>query len=106
LWPHERSLVKVLQDKPFALIGVNINGYDANKLKEVMDKERLTWRSFVDRGAIADTWKPPGTPTLYILDHKGVIRHKWVGSPGEKVIDVALEKLIKEAIGTGKNLPK
>jgi hypothetical protein len=26
-----------------------------------------------------------------------VIRHKWVGAPGEKAIDTALEKLIHEA---------
>jgi hypothetical protein len=26
-----------------------------------------------------------------------VIRHKWVGSPGEKTLDEAIEKLVKEA---------
>jgi hypothetical protein len=26
-----------------------------------------------------------------------VIRHKWIGHPGEKAIDSALEKLIQEA---------
>ena len=39
---------------------------------------------------------------VYILDHKGVIREKWLGSPGDKVIDQALTKLIKEAEGEGK----
>jgi hypothetical protein len=84
------------------LIGVNVNGYDAKKLKEVMDKEKLTWRSFADpgplgQGAITTQWNLPGTPTYYVIDHKGVIRHKWVGNPGEKVIDAALDKLIEEA---------
>jgi hypothetical protein len=88
------------------VIGVNVNGYDSKKLKEVMDKEKLTWRSFVDRGAIVGKWNLPGTPTFYVIDHKGIIRHKWIGSPSdyklgglpeEKVIDSALEKLIKEA---------
>jgi hypothetical protein len=103
LWPHERSLVKNLEDKPFALIGVNTNGYDAKKLKEVMDKEKLNWRSFIDArgkgglGTISTKWNLVGTPTLYVLDHKGTIRHKWVGSPGEKAIDAAIDKLIKEA---------
>ena len=54
-----------------------------------MDKEKLTWRSFADpgdvgQGAIATRWNLSGTPTLYVIDPKGVIRHKWVGSPGEK----------------------
>jgi hypothetical protein len=34
-----------------------------------------------------------------------VIRHKWIGSPGEKAIDTALEKLINEAEGNGKKWP-
>jgi len=71
-----------------------------------MVKEKLTWRSFVDQGAIVGTWNLPGTPTFYVIDHKGVIRHKWVGSPADdkrgglpsaKVIDAAIEKLIQEA---------
>jgi len=104
LWPHERSLVKNLEDKPFVLLGVNTNGYDPKKLKEVMDKEKLNWRSYADvrgkgadAGAIVAKWNLQGTPTLYVIDHKGVIRHKWLGGPGEKVIDAAIEKLIKEA---------
>jgi hypothetical protein len=67
-----------------------------------MDEEKLTWRSFADqgqagRGPICQKWNLQGTPTLFILDHKGVIRYKWIGSPGENKIDAALEKLIAEA---------
>src|SRR5262245_35646843 len=102
MWPHERSLVKKLAERPFALIGVNVNGYSVKDLKKAMDKEKLTWRSFADpgklgQGAIATRWNLPATPTFYLLDHKGVIRHKWVGSPGEKAMDAAIEKLIKAA---------
>jgi peroxiredoxin len=93
--------VKKLADKPFALIGVN--GNDARKLKEVMDKEKLTWRSFADAGgkdgtdSISAKWNVAVPTTLYVIDHRGVIRHKWLGSPGEKAIDEALDRLIKEA---------
>jgi hypothetical protein len=69
-----------------------------------MDKEKLSWRSFADPktgdgffGTICSQWNLFGTPTLYVLDDKGVIRHKWIGGPGEKVIDESLQKLIKEA---------
>jgi peroxiredoxin len=93
------------------LIGVNVNGYDVKELKKAMDKEDLTWRTFADPGelglgAIATRWNLPGTPTLYVIDHKGVIRHKWVGGPGEKAIDAALDELIKEAEGNKKDPPK
>ena len=60
-----------------------------------MDTEKLNWRSFAYQEAINAKWNP-STPTYYVIDHKGVIRHKWVGSPGEKGIEAALEKLIKE----------
>lgn len=88
------------------MIGVNVSRHEPKQLKAVMEKEKLTWRSFADRGAIVGTWNLPGTPTFYIIDHRGVIRHKWVGSPADyklgglpeaKVIDAALEKLIQEA---------
>ena len=88
------------------MIGVNVNGYDSKKLKEVMDKEKLTWRSFADDGSIVGTWSLPGTPTFYVLDHKRVIRYKWVGSPSDytlgglpdaQAIDCALERLIQAA---------
>ena len=97
------------------MIGVNVNGYDARKLKEVMGKEKLTWRSFADDGSIVGTWNLPGTPTFYVIDHQGVIRYKWVGSPSDyqlgglpdaKMIDSALEKLIKVAEADQKKAPK
>jgi hypothetical protein len=100
-----------LKDKPFALIGIHIGGSNAKQLKEVMDKEKLTWRSFADAGTagagpIATKWNLLATPTFYVIDHRGVIRYKWAGAPGEKVMDAALDKLIKAAEGNAKNTPK
>jgi hypothetical protein len=91
--------VKNLAEKPFALLGVHGNGYEPRKLKAVMEKEKLTWRSFADRGVIFSKWSARGTPSYYIIDHKGVIRYKWMGYPGAKAIDSALEKLLQEAVG-------
>jgi peroxiredoxin len=93
-----RSLVKNLRDKPFALLGVNIAPYDPEKLKAVMDKEDLNWRSFADGLAIS-MQRNAATPVYYVIDPQGVIRHKWVGNPGERAIDAALHKLIQEAEG-------
>jgi len=69
-----------------------------------MEKENLNWRTFADDGAISRKWNSPATPAFYVLDRKGVIRHKWIGHPGEKAIDAALARLIQEA--EGKNTPK
>ena len=95
-----------LAGKPFALIGVHGNDYEPKKLKAVMQKEKLNWRSFADRRVISLKWSARGTPSYYVIDHKGVIRHKWVGYPGMKAIDEGLEKLIKEAEGNGKEAQK
>jgi hypothetical protein len=70
-----------------------------------MDKEKLNWRSFADGRTISEKWNA-ATPTYYVLDPKGVIRYKWVGSPGAKAIDTALERLIQDAERNGKKVPK
>jgi hypothetical protein len=106
MYPHERSLVKKMEAKPFALIGVN-SDMDRDALKEVLKTENITWRSFWNgkqgtSGPISTKWNVQGWPTLYVLDHKGIIRHKWLGSPGDKVMDEAIEKLVKEAEGEKK----
>jgi hypothetical protein len=77
------------------------------QLRDIMDKQMLPWRSFVDAGnagagPIATRWNLSATPTFYVIDHQGVIRHKWAGPPGEKILDAALDKLIKAAEGDGK----
>ncbi len=91
--------MKKLAEKPFALIGIHLNydAGDAAKVKDVMEKEKLPWRTFVDHGPIAAKWKPTGTPSFYIIDARGVIRNRWSGPPGEKAMDAALEKVIEEA---------
>lgn len=95
MYPHERSLVKRLQNQPFALLGIN-SDQDKEKLKEAMKEENITWRSWWDQttsGPIAKAWNIHGWPTIYVLDAKGVIRYRDVR---EKALDDAVDKLLKE----------
>ena len=94
-----------MKDRPFALVGVNVNEPESRNLKQRMDKEKMNWRSFANQEAINAKWSP-STPGYYVLDPKGVIRYKWVGAPGEKAIDTALEKLIGETEGGGNGAPR
>ena len=100
--------MKDLAERPFVLIGVHLNNgnEDADTIKRAMDEEDLNWRSFVDQGAIAERWKPAGTPAFYIIDSKGVIRFKWAGAPGAKAMDTALEQVIEEAEEDSRESPK
>jgi hypothetical protein len=79
MYPHERSLVTKLEGKPFILLGIN-SDTDREKLKEVLKKEKITWRSYWDGGKvggpIATRWNVETWPTVYLLDHRGVIRAK------------------------------
>ena len=95
-----------LEKKPFALIGVNTNNSEPKQLKEVMVREKMNWRSFAVQETILEQWNNPGTPMYYVLDPRGVIRHKWVGYPGAKALDTALDELLLEAERTRKDSPK
>src|SRR5260370_5755065 len=100
MYEHERSLVKRLADKPFALLGIN-SDKDKDDLKKAMEEEKITWRSWWNgpqgtKGPIAKKWNVQSWPTIYILDQKGVIRYKNVR--GEKM-DEAVDKLLKEPSG-------
>ena len=100
MYPHERSLVKRLEGKPFALLGINSD--PKNRLRQVMKKENITWRSWWDGGdtggPIATAWNVKGWPTTYVLDAKGVIRYRDVR---EEQMDKAVDALLKE-MGEGK----
>jgi hypothetical protein len=101
MYPHERSLVEKLKDDPFAIIGVN-SDKDLEALQPALKKENITWRSFWNGpegtdGPISVKWNVRGWPTLYLIDAKGVIRHKWLGSPSTEVLDKAIDELVTEA---------
>src|SRR5437588_7315440 len=99
MYPHERSLVKRLEGKPFALLGINSDP-DKDELKKAMEKEEITWRSWWDKttgGPIATTWNIHGWPTIYVLDHKGMIRYKNVrGEAMDKAVDTLLQEMADE----------
>ena len=100
MYPHERSLVKRLEKKPFVLLGVNSDGKD--RLRKAAANERITWPSFWDGGTtsgpIADKWNVHSWPTIYVLDAKGVIRFKNVTDEElDKAIDSLLAEIAKPA---------
>jgi thiol-disulfide isomerase/thioredoxin len=100
MYPHNRSLVTRMADKPFVLLGVN-SDRDRTAVTNVIAKEKLTWRSFWNGGSsngpISRAWNIQGWPTVFLIDHKGVIRHKWEGAPPAAVLERAIDDLVKAA---------
>jgi thiol-disulfide isomerase/thioredoxin len=94
--PQERALVKRLEGKPFALVGVN-GDEDRPKAKAAMDKEQMTWPSFFDgkvgRGPVAVKWGVSSWPTVIVLDARGVIRHV---DPDRSKLDELIDALLAE----------
>jgi hypothetical protein len=96
MYPHERSLVKKMEGKPFALLGVN-SDIDKDELKKAMEKEKITWRSWWEgsqQGPISTKWNVTGWPSIFVIDAKGVIRYKQVQGDD---LDQAVNTLLKEA---------
>ena len=92
MYDHERSLVKRLKDKPFALVGVNY-GDELEHIKTASKEKNLIWRSFFagQDTEIIDAYEIQGFPTILILDANGVVQ-----SIGHATDDETIEKLLAE----------
>lgn len=92
--PHEREMAQKYAGKPFTLLGIN-SDQSRSALKKTMENEKITWPNIWGgspaQNQIARAWEVSGWPTLFVLDHEGIVRHK--NLRGE-----ALEKAIEELI--------
>ena len=93
MYPHERSLVTEMKNKPFALIGVNSDN-DLEKIRATIKKKEINWRSFQnaptkDATKISTTWAVRGWPTIVILDETMRVRYR--GHDGTAAIKLARE---------------
>ncbi len=100
--PHEKALVQRMADKPFALIGINNDG-TADQVRPRFQKEGITWRNAIEpeQDSLASRWNVSGYPNLYLIDAQGVIRYRWLGSPGDEVLDRTIDELVAEATKKG-----
>lgn len=68
--------MKKLEGKPFVIVGVNSDS-DREKVKALAARKGPPWRSFWDGGSIngpiQNQWNIQAYPTMYLIDHKGVI---------------------------------
>ena len=96
--PHERKMMERLKDKPFTILSVSCDD-DKDDLTKFLEKEKMPWDHWFDgsKGSVAKTFRVRAFPTLYLIDAKGVIRNKWIGSPKDEVLDKAVDDLVAEA---------
>lgn len=98
MYPAMRTLTKRWEGRPFAVVSINSEPEKTTKeLKDAWAEEGNTWRCLFDgnwEGPIQKAWNIQHFPTLYIVDAKGMIRHKNLVGKG---LDEEIEKLIAEA---------
>ncbi len=95
--PHERTMVKRFEGKPFALLGIN-GDQDGDAAKRAVREHHINWRSWRNASAkkepISTTWNVRGWPTGYVIDRKGIIRYKNLKG---RELEEAVERLLHEA---------
>ncbi len=100
LVPHERELADHYASQPFAIVGVNADDDPAIAVTAETEK-KITWRSFRDKrdGAktISNEWKAL-FPTVYLIDHNGIVRQRYCGAPSPDVMKRAVGELVAAAI--------
>ena len=97
--PHEREMVKNLEKKPFTLVSISVDA-EKQTLVEFLEKEPMPWSHWWESGEknpVAKKYRVRAFPTIYVIDHAGIIRHKWIGSPGNDAMDKAIADLVQQA---------
>jgi hypothetical protein len=106
--PHERSLVTRMQGRPFVLLGVN-GDETREELRQTIRDEDITWRNWWDgKGEIMFQYGVEPFPTIYLIDHRGMVRQLFEGVPRKETparsierlgeeLDQAIDRLVEEA---------
>ena len=97
--PHNRTLVERLKGEPFALVGVDTDR-DKDSYHKQIKEHKITWRNSWQgstSGPLCEAFRVQAYPTVFLLDHEGVIREKWVGAPEGEVVDKAVDDLVAKA---------
>ena len=92
--PHEREMVAKLKERPFVLVSISADE-EKETLRKFLAKVEMPWTHWWNGhdGGILEDWNIEAYPTIYVLDSKGVIRHKALR--GTKLED-AVNELLKE----------
>lgn len=99
--PHETEMVKKLKDKPFVLVSVSADA-EKETLTKFLEKKPMPWTHWWNgaQGNVLDTYQVRFFPTVYLIDAKGVIRHKHLrGDDLEHAVEKLLAEMEKDKAG-------
>lgn len=96
MYAGERQMVEKYKDRPFVLLGINTD--NQKRLLELVEAGTVTWRTWADgeSGPIAANWEVDSYPSMYVVDHNGIVRMH-VSGAAEEVLARTVESLVGEA---------
>lgn len=95
--PHEKKVVAQFQDRPFAMIGVAVDGTKEN-LNGLLRKHGATWPNVLDEdNRIGGPYKVEVLPTFVLIDAQGKIAGRWEGAQDLPEIEKAIERELTAA---------
>ncbi|WP_373649726.1 trypsin-like peptidase domain-containing protein [Schlesneria sp. DSM 10557] len=99
MYRNERRMVELQQGRPYVLLGVNCD--PESVLDRLVATEIVTWRCWADGvgGPIFTEWQVDELPMIYLIDHQGIIRHKFDEVPDSEDIDRALAQMVGKVRG-------
>jgi len=97
--PSNTKLVEEMDGKPFAFISIS-SDEKKETVTEFLEKTKMPWIHWWegDDGEATRVYDITGIPCVFVIDHKGVIRHKQVGfNPRGDAIGKKVRELVKAA---------
>ena len=83
--------MKNVAGRPFVIVGVN-SDKDRARARQAVESEHLDWPNVWagpagTSGPIPARWNIRAWPTLYVIDQRGVIRHRGHGEGLEQILE-------------------
>ena len=87
-----------MKGKPFTLLSVN-SDESRSALEKIIAESQITWPNIYDgkagEGPIANQWNVNSWPTIFVIDHEGIIRHRNAhGGDLEKLVEELVAKAV------------
>ena len=97
--PPKNALVKEMKGRPFVHVGVSVDP-GRETVRAFAKKTPMPWEHWWvgPKGWALETWDVVGSPTVYVIDHEGVIRHHQAGfDPTTDKLSEVVRDLVKKA---------
>ncbi len=96
--PSTRKLVERHKGRPFAFVSVSVDDTRAT-LAGFLKRTAMPWTHWWDGscGEAAATWGVMAYPTVFVIDHKGVVRYRQIDESKDNALEKVIEQLLAEA---------